>query len=73
MYGALGTFNYANGFATQWIQLIFPETASPEVVFGSLITTGILQLLATTLLFRNDVTSYFFWRKAEKNLVGLIE
>lgn len=59
MYNALGTFDYANGLATQWINPLSAETASPEFVFGSLISTFTIQLIATVLLFRSDVVDYF--------------
>lgn len=59
MYSALGTFDYANGLATQWINPLSAETASPEFVVGSLIFTFTIQLITTFLLFRSDVINYF--------------
>ncbi|MEM9274769.1 MAG: hypothetical protein AAGA80_17670 [Cyanobacteria bacterium P01_F01_bin.143] len=59
MYSALGSFDYANGLATQWSYPLSTEIASSEFVFGSLISTLVFQLISTVLLFRSEVINYF--------------
>ncbi|MEO0687466.1 MAG: hypothetical protein AAFY76_21055 [Cyanobacteria bacterium J06649_11] len=65
MYSALGAFDYSQGLITQLISPISEEIASPSFVIGSLISTLILQLIATILLFRSDVVIYFLEPKNE--------
>lgn len=60
MYSALGAFDYANGLATQWSYPMSPDTASPALVYGSLLFTFTIQLIATILLFKQNVRSCFF-------------
>ncbi len=59
MYSALGAFDYANGLATEWLYPMSADTASPALVYGSLLFTFTIQSIAVLLLFRRDVMDYY--------------
>lgn len=59
MYSALGAFDYATGLATQWIHPMSTDTASPMLVYGSLLFTFTIQSVAVFLLFNQKVMNHF--------------
>lgn len=59
MYSALGAFDYATGLATQWIHPMSTDTASPMLVYSSLLLTFTIQSVAVFLLFKQKVMNHF--------------
>lgn len=59
VYSTLGVFDYATGLVTQWLHPLPVETASPSVVYISLWTTLLIQVIVVILFFRNDVIHHF--------------
>ena len=59
VYNTLGAFDYATGLVTQWLHPLPIETASQSVVFISLWTTLLFQVVVVILFFRNDVINHF--------------
>ena len=59
VYSTLGAFDYATGLVTQWLHPLPIETASPPVVFISLCSTLLFQVVVIILFFRNDVINHF--------------
>lgn len=60
VYNTLGAFDYATGLVTQWLHPLPIETASPSVVFISLWTTLLFQVVVIILFFKNDVIHHFY-------------
>ena len=60
VYSTLGAFDYATGLVTQWLHPLPIETATPSVVFISLWTTLLFQVVVIILFFRNDVIHHFY-------------
>ncbi len=60
VYSVLGAFDYATGLVTQWLHPLPFETASPSVVFISLWSTLLFQVVVIILFFRNDVIHHFY-------------
>ncbi|NJL54379.1 hypothetical protein HC928_03710 [bacterium] len=59
LYNAVGSFDYSQGLATQWLSPLPSAIASSTLVYGSLSVTLSLQLVALLLLFQNDVIHHF--------------
>lgn len=59
MYSALGAFDYAIGIATQWFHPMSADTASPVLVYSSLLFTFTIQSIAVFLLFNLKVMNHF--------------
>ncbi len=60
VYSALGAFDYATGLVTQWLHPLPVETASTSVVFISLWTTLLFQVVVIILFFRSDIINHFY-------------
>ena len=60
IYNAIGAFDYIHGLATQWTDPLVPNgmLGTPELTFGSIGFSLIVQLLAIYLLFQDDVVKY---------------
>lgn len=58
-YNAMGAFDYAIGLATQWQHPLPESIGSPIAVYGGIGTFLAFQLIAITLLLRQDVIGHF--------------
>ncbi len=59
VYNALGAFDYANGLAAQWISPMPVEMATATTVYLGISVFLVFQLIALTMLFRDDVVEHF--------------
>ena len=61
LYNAVGAFDYLHGLATQWTDPLVPDGmfGTPELTYGSIGFSLIVQLVAIGLLFQRDVVTYF--------------
>ena len=60
IYNAVGAFDYVHGLVTQWTDPLVPSgmLGTPELTFGSIGFSLIVQLVALYFLFRANVISY---------------
>ena len=60
-YNAIGAFDYAHGLLTQWTDPLIPNgmMGTPELTYGAIGFSLVVQLLVIILLFRQAVMGYF--------------
>ena len=60
-YNAIGAFDYVHGLLAQWTDPLIPNgiMGTPELTYGSIGFSLLIQLLVLYLLFRKSVMSYF--------------
>ena len=61
IYNGIGAFDYAHGLITQWTDPLTPNGifGSPELTYGSLSFSLIVQITIIALLFNSTVLGYF--------------
>ena len=61
MYNGIGAFDYAHGLLTQWTDPLIPNGifGTPELTYGSLSFSLLVQLTVIGLLFNPGVIKYF--------------
>ena len=60
-YNAIGAFDYAHGLFTEWTDPLIPNgmMGTPELTYGAIGFSLVVQLLVIVLLFRQAVMEYF--------------
>ena len=61
MYNAIGAFDYAHGIITQWTDPLTPNgmMGTPELTYGSISFSLLVQITVIVLLFNPRVIDYF--------------
>ena len=61
IYNGIGAFDYAHGLITQWTDPLIPNGifGSPELTYGSLSFSLIIQITVIVFLFNSNVIDYF--------------
>ena len=60
-YNAIGAFDYAHGLLTEWTDPLIPNglMGTPELTYGSIGFSFLIQLIVLYLLFKRSVMTYF--------------
>ncbi len=69
VYNAVGAFDYMHGIATQWTDPLIPNGmfGTPELTYGSIGFSLVVQLIVIILLFQREVVTYFSQSSQEGN------